>query len=166
MSETLVLYSSHVHTRQEVEEIILEAGGVLTGQGHLGRISQDQTKHVFIWPGDEDVLGFDSIYAFLEPTTQELIRAELAGEATSTLSLEIGMTPGSGLLAVRFALIYAQHWPCVVLAESFQGEILRPSLENIFDPIELKGEFVTTVFDREDMLQLQKEGKGFIAYGM
>jgi len=158
MSETIVLYSSHVHTRQEVEEIILEAGGVLTGKGHLGRISQDQTKHVFIWPGDEGVLGFDSIYESHEPATQEFIRAKLGGEATSTLSLEIGMTPGSGLLAVRFALTYAQHWPCVVFAEA----LLNPTVE----PLQLSTEVVDYVFDQEDMLRLQKAGKGFIAYGM
>lgn len=72
MSETIVLYSSHVHTRQEVEEIILEAGGVLTSQGHLGRISQDKTRHIFIWPGDEDVPGFHSIYEFLPRDAQRV----------------------------------------------------------------------------------------------
>ena len=158
MSEMLVLYSSHVHTRQEVEEIILEAGGVLTDQGHLGRISQDHTKYVFIWPGDENVRGFDSIYEFLEPTAQELIRAKLGGEATSTISLEIGMTPGSGVLAVRFALTYAQHWPCVIFAEA----PLNPTVE----PLQLSEEVVDYAFDQEDMVLLQKAGKGFISSGM
>jgi hypothetical protein len=158
MSETIVLYSSHVHTRQEVEEIILEAGGVLTNQGHLGRISQDQTKHVFIWPGDENVLGFDSIYAFLEPVAQELIREKLGGEAKSTVSLEISRTPGSGLLAVRFALAYVQHWPCVVFAEAS----LNPAVE----PLQLSEAVVDYAFDQEDMLLLQRAGKGFISCGM
>lgn len=44
MSENIELYSSHVMTRKDLEEVIFEAGGVLTGQGHIGRISQDKTK--------------------------------------------------------------------------------------------------------------------------
>lgn len=167
MSENIELYSSHVITRNELEEVILEAGGVLTGRGHVGRISQDGTKHVFIWLADEEPMpGIDPLYGIHGSATQELVRAKLGAEPNYVLAIEIGMTPGSGLLAVRFALTCARHWPCVVLAEVFEGEVIRPSLDNILDPIQLKGGFTAKVFDREDMLQLQREGKGFIAYGM
>lgn len=146
MSENIELYSAHVITRTELEEVILKVGGMLTGQGHIGRISQDGTKHVFIWLDDEEPLpGLDPLYGTHGPATQKLLQVKLGTEPRYALIIEIGMTPGSGLLAVRFALACTQHWPCVVLAASFN---------------------VVNVFDREDMLQLQKEGKEFSAYGM
>ena len=167
MSESIVLYSTHVITRKELEEVILESGGVLTERGPVGRISQDRTKHVFIWLADEKpISGIDPIYGTYGPSTRELLRVKLGAEPRYILAIEIGQTPGSGLLAVRFALACTQHWPCVVLAESFEGEIISPPLDNILDPIQLKGEFVMRVFDQEEILQLQREGKGFIAHGM
>lgn len=167
MSENIELYSEHVITREELEGVIGEAGGVLTGQGHVGRISQDRTKHIFIWLDDEEPLpGTDPLYGTHGISVQHLLRTKLGAEPRYALVIEIGMTPGSGLLAVHFALTCTHHWPCVIVAQSFEGEIIRPPLENIFDPIELKGAFVSRVFAREDMLQLQKEGKGFNGYGM
>jgi hypothetical protein len=70
---------------------------------------------------------------------------KLGTEPQDTLTLEIGMTAGSGLLAVHFALVCARHWPCVVLAEEWNA---------------------VTVFDREEMLALQREAQSFIHYGM
>ncbi len=35
MSESVELYAARVLTRKKVEEMILEAGGVLTGNGHV-----------------------------------------------------------------------------------------------------------------------------------
>lgn len=146
MSENIELYSAHVITRPELEEVILQAGGILIGRGPIGRISQDGTKHVFIWLDDEVPLpGQDPIYGTHELATQKLLQMKLGTEPRYALVIEIGMTPGSGLLAVHFALACTQQRPCVVLAEEWNA---------------------INVFDREDMLRLQQAGKGFIAYGM
>ena len=110
MSENIELYSSHVITLEELKSVLLEADGILTGDGHIGRLSRDGTKHVFIWLDD-----MDSLYGSYEPSIQELLQAKLGAEATYSLVIEIGMTPGSGLLCYCLSCLASQVVLCFCL---------------------------------------------------
>jgi hypothetical protein len=150
MSEEVLLFSAHEITFSEMEKVILEAGGVLTGEGHIGRISEDKTKHIFVWPEDECIFpGVDPLYGTYELPTQKLIQTKMGATPRYASMIEIGSTPGSGLLAVHFVLTCAKYWPCVAVVGAGKDDNLTDN-----------------VFSWEDMLQLQKEGRGFMKYGM
>jgi|SRR5579883_2356872 len=158
MSENIDLYSAHVITRKELEEIILASGGTLTERGPVGRISQDRTKHVFIWLADKEAIpGVDPLYGTYDLATRDLLRMKLGAEPRYVLAIEIGKTPGSGLLAVQFALACTQHWPCVVLA---------PSFDSAHSSLPLNEQISIKVFDQKDMVELLRERRGFITHGM
>jgi hypothetical protein len=129
-----------------MEEIILEQGGVLTpGEGpRIGRLSQDW-QH--IWLYEEDISNLKTLG---EWEVLEAIQMKLRGEPLSVFGIEISHTPGSGKLAVDFAQTCSDRWPCVVMKDQ---------------PTETESDYIK-VFDKQDILQLQKEGRGFIRYGM
>ncbi len=145
MTEDVALYSSHAITRQELEEVILEGGGMITPKERflVGLISQEK-RHIWIALDEQeaflvtwDVLQED------EPGGVALVRAKLGAEPRSCIGIEISRTPSSQRLAVDFAYLCATKWPCVAVG----------------------GDEEVEVFTKEDLLQMQKEGRGIIRYG-
>jgi hypothetical protein len=80
---------------------------------------------------DADVLAD----AILE--NEEAVTTKLAAAPQSCVELEISRTPGSEIVAVDFAVAFAEHWPSIVI--DVEGHVL--------DLADLKG--------------LQRKGKGF-----
>lgn len=74
------------------------------------------------------------------------IEAKLGARPATSFGLEIGKAYGSGLLAVELAYQCAVRWPCVVWA-------------NTWDPVE--GDYVSTVYTKEDMEHLRAERRTF-----
>lgn len=117
MSSNVLLYSSHSITEEELAEVIREAGGVLTPQGpSFGRISNGWA-HVWIKsiPCYEGV--FDDEGTPLDEKDIALLeqaKALLGDEFQTWIYIALSHRSGSQALAVRFAHVCCQHWPCVV----------------------------------------------------
>jgi hypothetical protein len=151
MSETIALYSRFPLTRADIEEIILERGGILTPREgpRIGRLSLDQ-QHIWLYEDDISNLRAWAKQDLYHKALFEAIRTKLGDEPRALFGIEISRTPGSGRLAVAFAQACADRWPCVVMTDQ---------------PTETEDDGIN-VFDKKDMLQLQKEGRGFLLYGM
>ena len=145
MTENVALISTHAITKQELAEAILAGGGVLIPENTgFGRISQ-VTRHIWIYFEEPEVfLSTQDAEEQDNPAGWELVRTKLGGEPRSAISIEVSRTPGSQKLAVDFAILCAQRWPCVALGADINKD----------------------VFTKEALLQLQREGKGIIKYGM
>ncbi len=145
MTENIALISTHAITKQELAEAILAGGGVLTPvSGSVGRISRG-TRHIWIYLEETEVfLSIQDAEEQDNPAGWELVRTKLEGEPRSAIEIEVSRTPGSQKLAVNFAILCAQRWPWVALGADINRD----------------------VFTKEELLQLQREWKGIITYGM
>lgn len=145
MTENIALISTHAITKQELAETILKGGGVLTpASGSVGRISQG-TRYIWIYLEEtEAFLSTQDAEEQDNPAGWELVRTKLGEEPQSAIEIEVSRTPGSQQLAVNFAILCAQRWPCVAIGADINKD----------------------VFTKEELLQLQREGKGIIKYGM
>lgn len=145
MTENIALISTHVIIKQELTEAILAGGGVLDPENmSFGRISQG-TRHIWIYLEEpEAFLNTQDAEEQDNPAGWELVRTKLGGEPRSAIEIEVSRTSGSQKLAVDFAILCAQRWPCVAIGADINRD----------------------VFSKEELLQLQREGKGIINYGM
>jgi hypothetical protein len=146
VNPSVTLLSSYEITREELQDVLLKAGGYSPRGGSFGLISQGE-QYIWIHAGASSLREFLADYLDVlkqdAPGVLELIRAKLGGEPQAYIEIEIRRTPGSQQLAVDFACLCAETWPCVVV-------VSHPR----------------QVFSKEEMLQLRREGKGFMMYGM
>jgi hypothetical protein len=142
VSEPVWLISSYRVTSDELKEMIVQAGGVLTPERpYIGRVSHEKS-HVWIYepynidPNDPDMEEN-------ELQDMEVLRTLFGDDPRSGITLDVSFSPGSQKLAVAFARFCSRHWPCVV--EAPDG---------------------SKFFTKEEILQLEQEGGGFSSYGL
>ena len=124
MSASVLLYSSHRITEEELAGVILQSGGVLTPgspAGYFGGLV-DGEAHVWVFP----VPCYDGVFDWEGKPLDEgeimlldQAKALLAGEFQTWIYIRLGYKPGCQRLAVRFARACCQLWPCVVLRQRF-----------------------------------------------
>jgi hypothetical protein len=153
MSDTVILYSSHSITFEELGTAILVAGGNIVhspGKGYrlLGRV-EDGERIVYLF-GDMKSQSPEHFWKErLLTTPEEILQAVEAGlgeKPVIDFLLQIGHTYGSGLLAVELAYQCASRWPCVVWAETWDV---------------LQGDYVVTVYTKEAMERVRAERTTF-----
>jgi hypothetical protein len=147
MNPGFTVLSSQEITLEELKDVLLKAGGVYhpdPGGGNFGVIMHgEQCIWVLV---DQDywqksTISFLNVLKHDQPDVLEEIQAKLGGEPRTDFEIEIDRTPGSQQLAVDFAILLAETWPCVFVS-------LPPP----------RG----VVISKEELLQLHKEGKGLI----
>ena len=150
MSESVVLYSSHSISSEELNTVILAVGGIVhTGESKiLGRIERGK-RMVYIYgdkeaPDPKQFWEKEALYS--EEENLMAIELSLGKKPVISFLLQIGHTPGSGLLAVEFASQCAMRWPCVVWAETWDAQ---------------EGDYVVKVYTKKDMDRLQAERRTF-----
>jgi hypothetical protein len=146
MNPGVTVLSSHEIMREELKGVLLKAGGIYDpGGGTFGLIVQGEQC---IWiHANKDSLqkhtaGFLNVLKHDQPDVLEEIWVKLGGEPRTYFEIEIRRTPGSQQLALDFAIVLAETWPCVF--------VYLPPPRGI-------------VISKEDLLQLRMEGKGLIA---
>lgn len=146
MSASVLLFSSHDITEEELAEVILQAGGKLLSPGmrSFGGIIDGEDAvwidRIDCYDGVFDYEGKpldDKEFALLEQA-----RILLGGEFQTWIYIAIGHGSGSGRLAVRFAHTCCQHWPCVIDNTHWR------------------------LFSCQEIAQLYKEGGTFTGYGL
>jgi hypothetical protein len=142
MNPSVTVLSSQEITLEELKDVLLKAGGIYDpGGGMFGLILQEE-RYIWIHTGASSLREFLADYLdVLEqdvPDILEQIQTKLGGEPRAYFELEIRRTPGSQRLAVEFANLCAETWPCVVVCS-------RPRY----------------IFSKEEIQQLLREGKGF-----
>lgn len=148
MSASVVLYSSHEITEEELAEVIHQAGGILTPGSparYFGGIVDGKT---YVWM--KIIPCYDGIFDYegnplVEDDIVLLAQAKelLGGEFQTCVHITLDTTPtlttsGSQQLAVRFAHTCCQRWPCVV--DNDQGRIF--SCKEIEHMYKEGGEFI------------------------
>lgn len=124
MSASILLYTSYPLNKEELAEIIVQAGGVVTPNGpYFGRVSHDWA-HVWLLP----IQCYDGVFDYegnpLDEKEFELTeRAKelLGGTFRAWLSLILNSKPGTQKLAVHFAYTFSLHWPCIV--DNLEGRL-------------------------------------------
>jgi hypothetical protein len=101
--------------------MIPEEGGAFDA-----RLSKD-TCHVWTYLLEEDELDADIREMEEVPEVLVEIRQVLSGEPRSAIALVTSDVVGSKILAVQFAALCAEHYPCVVLQAA--GNALFPAHE-------------------------------------
>jgi len=130
MPKPFALISSRDIKEQEFFDVLRATGGVIEDASALaGRISRGE-QHV--WVSLDNSLLKD-----YEADEIALISQKLKGKPWSSILLDVSRTAGSEQLAVAFAAVCAQRWPCVVY--------------NLRDK----------VFSAQELLWLQRTGSGF-----
>ncbi|HEU5378531.1 MAG TPA: hypothetical protein VFV38_24175 [Ktedonobacteraceae bacterium] len=114
----------------------------------LGRV-EDSKRIVYLFgdreaPDPEQFWEKESLYA--DEENLQAVVAKLGKKPATSFLLQIGHEYGSGLLAVELAYQCALRWPCVVWAETW---------------VPHKGEYIETVYTKEDMERLRAERKTF-----
>ncbi len=147
MSASVALYSSHDITDEELAEVILQAGGILTPKPEARAFGGVMNGDAYVWinrmpcydgvfdwegkPLDEDVM-----------TLLDQAKMMLGGEFQTWIYIALGRSPGSQRQALRFARACCQHWPCVV--DNNQGQL----------------------FSCDDIERLYWSNDGFTGYGL
>jgi hypothetical protein len=147
MSASVGLYSRHLITKEELAEVILDAGGVITSEAGArsfgGVINGDAYVWINIIPCYDGVFDYEgNPLDEKEVALLEQAKLLLGGEFQTWIYVSLGRTPGSQRQAVLFAYTCCQRWPCVV--DNDQGQL----------------------FSCEDIAKLHEEGGGFTAYGL
>jgi hypothetical protein len=147
MSANVLLYSSHYITEEELAELILQAGGILTPQPEARAFGGMIDGGAYVWinriPCYDGV--FDAEGNPLDENDITLLdqaKAMLGGEFQTWLYIVLGRESGTQRLAVRFAYSCCQRWPCVV--DNNQGQL----------------------FSCQDIERLYREDGGFTGYGL
>jgi hypothetical protein len=120
MSANLLLFSSHLITKEELADVILQAGGMLTQDPHAMYLGGIHDGDAYIWI--DPIPCYDGVFDYEGNPLDEkgfvlLQQAKelLGGEFQTWLYITLGKDrPGSHRLAVRFALTACQRWPCVI----------------------------------------------------
>ena len=113
MSHSILLYSSHEISDEELTEVILQNEGILTKSSPMGYIGGliDGDAHIYVSriPCYDGVDGDEEAMIVVDQA-----KAMLGAEFQTWLHIQLGHDAGSGLLGVRFAHACCQRWPCVV----------------------------------------------------
>ncbi len=134
MLDNAFLVTSALIGTDEVASFLIKFGGsVHHNHPGYGWIPQGEWRvRVGFGPEcDPDILAD----AILE--NEEAVTAKLGTMPQSCVELEISRTPGSEIVAVDFAVAFAEHWPSIVI------DVERH------------------VLDFADLKRLQRAGKGF-----
>ncbi|GHO51703.1 hypothetical protein [Ktedonobacter robiniae] len=149
MSAGVGLYSSHDITEEELAEVILQAGGMLTPDSPAGYFGGLIEGEAYVWvfriPCYDGV--FDNEGNPLDEDEIVLLdqaKVLLGGEFQTWIYIHLGREPGSQRLAVRFAYTCCQRWPCIVDSDEKKGR----------------------VFSSQEIEQLYKEDGAFTGYGL
>lgn len=114
----MLLLSKHQITEEELAEVIRQVGGVvaLPGATPFGGLIEGKA-HVWIDP----VPCYDGVFDYEDKPLDEKefalleeAKRMLGGEFQTWIRIALGRAPGSQRLAVRFAYLCCQRWPCVV----------------------------------------------------
>ena len=135
--ESVILLSSHEIIWEEIRAIPGEARSTLPEDDHITIWSEEE--YILVYLSQEYLPDHLEIMQQDKPDQLQEVRTKLGGEPQSYIEIAIGRTPGSEKLAVDFACRCAEQWPCVV--------------DNC--------KVVNQIYSKEEMIQLQKEGKGF-----
>jgi hypothetical protein len=107
MPKPFALVSSREIKVQEFFDVLRQLGGVIDDAEALaGRLSQGD-KHVWVSLDN-------SLLNEYEAAEIEQISLKLGGQPQSHILLDVSRTEGSEQLAVEFASMCAERWPCVV----------------------------------------------------
>jgi hypothetical protein len=130
MSDPYALLTSAFITNDEFFSFLTEVGGVLDpGRPGKGQVSRG-SHHIWAYFGPE-------VLADGTRGIEDAIAEKLGAPARSCVILEISHNPGSLILAVDFAVDFAERWPAIVCDPEDQ------------------------LLDLADLKRLQREGKGF-----
>jgi hypothetical protein len=130
MSDPYILLTPTLITNDEFVSFPTEVGGVLDPeQPNKGQVSRG-SRHIWAYFGPKALA--DGTRGIEDATAEKL-----GAPPRSCVSLEISHNPGSLILAVDFAVDFAERWPAIVC-----------------DP---EDQFL----DLADLKRLQREGKGF-----
>jgi|SRR5450432_2609752 hypothetical protein len=147
MSANVLLYSSHLITKEELAEVILDAGGVITSEPQARSFGGIIDGEAYVWI--DSIPCYDGVFDYegnpldeKEFALLQQAKVLLDGEFQTWIYISLGRTPGSQRQAVLFAYTCCQRWPCVV--DNDQGQL----------------------FSCEDIAKLQEEGGGFTKYGL
>jgi hypothetical protein len=147
MSASVALYSSHDITDEELAEVILQAGGILTPEPEARAFGGDMNGDAYVWinrmPCYDGV--FDGEGTPLDENDIKLLdqaKALLVGKFQTWMYIALGRSPGSQRQAIRFARTCCQHWQCVV--DNNEGQL----------------------FSCNDIERLYRSNDGFTGYGL
>ncbi|GHO64333.1 hypothetical protein KSC_032250 [Ktedonobacter sp. SOSP1-52] len=119
MSSSVLLFSSHNVTEEELADIILQSGGIVTTSPTARAFGGLVDGECDIWI--DRIPCYDGVFDDEgNPLKEENIvllekaKGLLGGEFQTWLHIELGHGFGSEQLAVRFAYACCQLWPCVV----------------------------------------------------
>src|SRR5215469_4937919 len=134
-TDTFVVYSTAHISREEYMGWLHQLNAVMTpeeGEVYDARLSKD-VRHVWISLLDER--WFDMYMAEFkdEPGVLAKICLLLDGEPRSAIVLDTSDAIGSKILAVQFAALCAEHYPCVVLQTVGDVVYCRQKLFNYRD---------------------------------
>jgi hypothetical protein len=139
MSDNVAIITSKENlTPDDLIAAVLKAGGYRDPDGRTGHLSGERSGHIWLHLDNEII----ETTALENPQKMDQIKQKLGGEPHSCIGVEIDKAPGSQQLAIEFASICAGLWPCIV--DTLKGE--------------------DQVFSKEEMMQIQKEGKVFSDY--
>jgi hypothetical protein len=120
-TDGFTLYSTANISRDEYNGWLHQLDAVMKpDETYDARISKD-VRHVWIvllegeW-FDMDIAEFED-----QPEVLAKICQLLGGEPRSAIVLDANKVVGSKILAVQFAALYAEHYPCVVLQSAGQA---------------------------------------------
>jgi hypothetical protein len=148
MNPSATVLTSQEITLEELKDVLLKAGGIYNpdpGGGNFGVIMQGEGYISLLVDQDEwhkSTTRFLNLLKHDQPDVLEEIRAKLGGEPQTDFEIDIGRTSSSQQLAVDFAILLTEIWPCVFIDLSPPRGV---------------------VFSRDDLFQLRKEGK-YLAY--
>lgn len=131
-----IISSKNVLSPEELIEVVLKAGGYKDPDGVTGHMGN--SGHIWIF-SDDSILQCILIE---NPEEFAQIAEKLGGKPQISIGVEIDSAPESHKLAIDFAYMCAETWPCVV-----------DTLEKQF-----------RIFSREEIMQIRNKGKTFADY--
>jgi hypothetical protein len=139
-NDVFTLFSTAHISREEYMSWLHQLNAVMIpeeGGPYDARLSKD-VRHVWVFLQDEKWFGLTMAECEDQPEVLANIRQLLGGEPQSAIELAANAVVGSKILAVQFAALCAEHYPCVV--EQAAGHAIFPAHE---------------------VLELRDEGMGF-----
>jgi hypothetical protein len=128
-TDTFVVYSTTHISHEEYISWLHQLNAVMIpeeGGAYDARISKD-IRHVWVSLLDEEWFEMYMAEFKDEPEVLVNIRQRIGGEPRSAIVLDASKVRGSKILAVQFAALCAEHYPCVVYQAA--GQALFPAHE-------------------------------------
>lgn len=129
-TDTFVVYSTAHISREEYTGWLHQLNAVMTpeeGEVYDARLSKD-VRHVWISLLEGEWFEMDMAESKGQPEIFAKICRLLGGEPRSAIVLDTSDAIGSKILAVQFAALCAEHYPCVVLQASGNAVYSRQKL--------------------------------------